>query len=88
MTGWAHFALFALLALAAALAMVRLLRGPSVPDRVVALDLLAAIGAGTCALTAVVSSKTVFLDVAMLLALISFVGTVAFARFVEWRGRQ
>jgi multicomponent Na+:H+ antiporter subunit F len=87
-TGWAHFALFALLALAAALAMVRLLRGPSVPDRVVALDLLAAIGAGTCALTAVVSSKTVFLDVAMLLALISFVGTVAFARFVEWRGRQ
>jgi multisubunit Na+/H+ antiporter MnhF subunit len=30
----------------------------------------------------------VFLDVAMLLALISFVGTVAFARFVEWRGRQ
>lgn len=80
-------ALFAALATAAALALVRLALGPSLPDRVVALDLVAAIGVAVCALAAIAYDRAVFLDVAMLLALISFVGTVAFARYLEWRGR-
>lgn len=88
MTVWAVAVLFGLLALAAVLAFARLVLGPSIPDRVVALDLLAAIGVAICALAAVAFERLVFLDVAMLLALIAFVGTVAFARFVEWRGRR
>jgi len=79
--------LLAVLAVAAALAMVRLARGPSLPDRVVALDLIAAVGVAICAVAAMAFELAVFLDVAMLLALISFVGTVAFARYLEWRGR-
>ena len=79
--------LLAALALAAVLALVRLIRGPSLPDRVVALDLIAVIGVAICGLAALAWKLTVFLDVALLLALISFVGTVAFARYLEWRGR-
>lgn len=80
-------ALFAALAVAVLLAFVRFVRGPSLPDRVVALDLIAAVGVAVCGLAAVAFERAVFLDVAMLLALISFVGTVAFARYLEWRGR-
>ena len=65
------------------LAAVRLIRGPSLPDRVVALDLISILVAGTIAIYAIASSQAVFLDVATILALIGFLGTVAFARYIE-----
>jgi multicomponent Na+:H+ antiporter subunit F len=73
------------LALAAVLGFVRLLRGPSLPDRVVAFDLLATVGVGISAVYSMAYNQPVFLDVAVVLALISFVGTVAFARYIEER---
>jgi len=87
MSGTVVLVLLALLAGAAALAFVRLALGPSLPDRVVALDLIAAVGVAVCGVAAVAFDRAVFLDVAMLVAMISFVGTVAFARYLEWRGR-
>lgn len=74
-----------LLVLAAVLGFVRLLRGPSLPDRVVAFDLLATVGVGISAVYSMAHNQPVFLDVAVVLALISFVGTVAFARYIEQR---
>ena len=65
------------------LAVVRLIRGPSLPDRVVALDLISILVAGTTAIYAVATGEAVFLDVATILALIAFLGTVAFARYIE-----
>lgn len=79
--------LLGLLAVSAVLAFVRLALGGSLPDRVVALDLVAAVGVAMCGVYAVLRGRPVFLDVAMLLALISFIGTVGFARYLEWRGR-
>ena len=73
------------LALAAVLGFVRLLRGPSRPDRVVAFDTLATGGVGISAVYSMAHNQPVFLDVAVVLALISFVGTVAFARYIEKR---
>ncbi|MGB5923453.1 MAG: cation:proton antiporter [Syntrophobacteria bacterium] len=73
------------LALAAVVGFVRLLRGPSLPDRVVAFDLLATVGVGISAVYSMAHNQPVFLDVAVVLALISFVGTVAFARYIEKR---
>jgi multicomponent Na+:H+ antiporter subunit F len=73
------------LALALLPAFVRLLRGPSLPDRVVALDLIMAIAVGMSALYATMHEEPAFLDVAILIALISFVGTVAFAHYIERR---
>lgn len=71
-----------MLSVALFLAFIRLARGPSLPDRVVALDLMATISVGWIALYAVMSNEPVFLDVALVLALIAFLGTVGFAYFV------
>jgi multicomponent Na+:H+ antiporter subunit F len=69
------------------LAFFRLYRGPSLPDRVVALDLIAALVVGTFAVYSVIVDQPVFIDAAIVLALIIFLGTVAFARYTERRGR-
>jgi multicomponent Na+:H+ antiporter subunit F len=76
-----------LLSLAIIMTFVRLVRGPSLPDRVVALDLMATIGIGFIAVYAVATDQPVFLDVGTVLALISFLGTVAFARYIERRAK-
>jgi multicomponent Na+:H+ antiporter subunit F len=65
------------------LAFYRLVRGPSTPDRVVALDLMALIVVGFIATYAVATEQPVLLDAAIVLALISFLSTVAFARYLE-----
>lgn len=75
-----------LLALAALCAAARALRGPTVPDRVVALDLLATVGLGMACSWAIGAGETALLDAALVLALLAFLGTVAFARYLERQG--
>jgi multicomponent Na+:H+ antiporter subunit F len=72
-----------LLALALAVAFVRVVRGPSAPDRVVALDLIAGVAVGMIAVYSAVTGEPELLRVAMALALISFLGTVAVAHYLE-----
>jgi multicomponent Na+:H+ antiporter subunit F len=72
-----------MLAVAILLAFVRLLRGPTLPDRVVAMDLVGILIVGLIVVGAAASREQVFLDVAIVIALISFVGTVAYARYLE-----
>ena len=74
------------LALAAVLAVLRLVRGPSVPDRVVALDNLLLVVVGGIATGAAATGDGAFLAVLVAVALLGFVGTVTVARFVERRG--
>jgi multicomponent Na+:H+ antiporter subunit F len=80
------FVLLTVLALPLVMAFARLLRGPSLPDRVVALDLIMTIGVAVIAVYAVATRQAVFLDVAIVVALVSFLGTVAFARYIEKGG--
>jgi multicomponent Na+:H+ antiporter subunit F len=70
------------------LAFVRLVRGPSLPDRVVALDLIGVIAVGVIAAYDILTEQPVLLDAATVVALVSFLGTVAFAHYVERRGRD
>lgn len=72
-----------LLGVASVLALVRIARGPSLPDRVVALDLLVALGLGIIAAYAAATGQAVLLDIALVLSLVSFLGTVAFAYYLE-----
>jgi len=74
-----------LLSLSLILAFVRLVRGPSLPDRVLALDIAITMAMGIIAVYAVQNNQPVFLDVALILALLSFLGTVAFAYYIERR---
>lgn len=78
----ASIAMF-MLSLAMILAFIRLVIGPTLPDRVVALDLIAILAVGIIADYDIATNDTVFLDVAVVLALIAFLSTVAFARYVE-----
>lgn len=74
--------------LALLLAFVRLARGPSLPDRVVALDLIGLIALGIIACYDIVTEQPVLLDAATVVALVAFLGTVAFARYIQQRGRN
>lgn len=67
------------------LAFTRLLRGPNLPDRVIALDILSVLGIGIIVAFAIATDQPVFIDVASVLALVSFLGTVAFAAYIERR---
>jgi len=67
------------------LAFVRLARGPSLPDRVVALDMMTVTLVAFCGLYGIFTAVPAFLDVALIVALIGFLGTVALARFAERR---
>lgn len=70
---------------AALSASYRLLIGPTAADRVIALDLLFAVGVVFCLCAALVSGSVAFLDVAIGLSLVGFVGTIAWARLIELR---
>lgn len=74
---------FGFLIAAMIVAFIRLVRGPSLPARVVALDLMGSLAVGIIAVYSVATKQAIFLDVAIVLALIGFLGTVAFAYFVE-----
>jgi multicomponent Na+:H+ antiporter subunit F len=78
----------ALVGVAVLLAFVRLVRGPDLANRVVAVDLLSGLGVGIAGAAAVLSGDPVYLDVALVLALIAFLGTVAFARYAEQGGDE
>jgi multicomponent Na+:H+ antiporter subunit F len=79
---------YLLLSLALLLAFVRLVRGPSLPDRVVALELLASLTVGFIAVSVVASGRAPFLEVAMVLALTAFLAAVGFARYLEKGGHR
>jgi multicomponent Na+:H+ antiporter subunit F len=65
------------------LAMVRLVRGPSLPDRVVALDLITMLGLGMLAVYSMSTDRTAYLDVGIVLTLVTFIATISFAYFIE-----
>jgi multicomponent Na+:H+ antiporter subunit F len=81
-----HTILFVMINAALLLAFFRLARGPSLPDRIVALDLISSLVIGDIAVYAVATDQSVYLDIALVLALIAFLGTVAFAYYVERGG--
>jgi len=68
------------------LCLLRLLRGRSLADRVVALDALLLVVVSGIAVMAVRRDSDTFLNVLVVTALVSFIGTVTVARFIERRG--
>ncbi len=68
-----------ILTVAITLVFIRLVRGPSLPDRVVALDLMTTLGIAVVAVYAIGTDQAIFIDVATVIAMVSFLGTIAFA---------
>lgn len=88
-TLWSPFGVATLLlTIALLLAFSRLVRGPTVPDRVISLDLMASLVVGLLLLTAAQYTILAIVDIALVLALLAFLGTVAFASLIERRTRR
>jgi len=71
-----------ILSVAFLLTVYRVVAGPTLPDRVLALDMLVAIAIGFIAVIAIKTGFTLYIDIAISLGLVGFLATVAFARFI------
>ena len=65
------------------IAVIRLIKGPTLPDRIVAMDLIGVLAVGFIVVLAASSAVPVTLDAAIVIALIGFVSTVAYATYVD-----
>lgn len=82
---WATMIALVVLALALGLSIVRILIGPTLPDRVLALDLMTLVAMGFVGAIAVRTGLSLYLDIAIALALLGFLATVALARYIMLR---
>lgn len=76
-----------LLTLSFLLTIVRIVRGPTLPDRILGLDMLVAAAIGYIAVIGIKTGYTLYVDIAIALGLVGFLATVAFARFILVRGQ-
>lgn len=77
-----------ILVLAMGLAAYRALRGPGFAVRILSLDLFSALVLGQILLLGLLSGRVLYFDVAIIIAVISFLATLAFARYLEFRWRE
>ena len=82
------YVILPMLTLSTILVFIRFLKGPSIADRVISFDLIVIVGLGTIAVTSMLTNQSTFLDVAMVVALIGFLSTVAFSYYLEKRQRN
>ncbi|MDV6378485.1 Na(+)/H(+) antiporter subunit F1 [Sporosarcina sp. GW1-11] len=75
-----------LFALTILVAVIRIILGPSLPDRVVALDVIGVNLIATIAVVSVMMNTKAFLEAILILGILSFIGTIAFSKFIE-RGK-
>ncbi|MBW6489861.1 MAG: hypothetical protein K0B15_01585 [Lentimicrobium sp.] len=80
---WVSITALTMLSAAMLLALYRLAKGPSLPDRIVALDLIASLSIGFTVVFAIYTGQVRYLDIAAIVALVIFIGTVAYATYLK-----
>jgi multicomponent Na+:H+ antiporter subunit F len=88
MNAWVIDIVYLILSLSLLMAFIRLARGPSLPDRVVALELIASIVVGMIGIHAIDTGVDAYIDIAIVLALTAFLAAIGFARFVQVKGQH
>ena len=68
------------------LCLYRIGKGPTAPDRTVAIDIFGTLIVGFCAIFGIIWRKDFYMNVALAWAMLSFIGTVALAKYLEGRG--
>ncbi len=76
---------FAALMAGSAMCLYRIAKGPTAPDRTVAIDILGTLVVGFCCLMGLWTGQDYYMNIAIAWALISFVGTLALAKYLEGR---
>ncbi|MER0238754.1 cation:proton antiporter [Fulvimarina sp. MAC8] len=77
-----------LMGLSFLLTTVRIIIGPTLPDRVLGLDMLTSVSIGFIALIGINTGFTLYVDIAIALGLVGFLATIAFSRFILARGQS
>ncbi|MBO1911430.1 Na(+)/H(+) antiporter subunit F1, partial [Microvirga sp. 3-52] len=72
-----------LFAIAIGMAVLRIILGPSMPDRVLALDVIGVNLIASIAVISVLMNTKAFLEVILILGILSFIGTIAYSKFIE-----
>ena len=85
---WAVQIALVILSVAFLATVFKVIKGPTLPDRILALDMLVATAIGFIAAIGIKTGFTLYLDIAITLGLVGFLATVAFSRFVLTRGRS
>ncbi len=83
-----YFIILPALSISVLLVFIRFFRGPSISDRVIAVDLLVTIGIGIIAIYSILTHQPTFLDIALILALIGFLATVAYSYYIQIRKKR
>ncbi len=63
--------------------LYRIFRGPTAPDRIVAIDILGILIVGFCAVLGIPTGRSWYMDIGIAWALQSFIATIAFAKYIE-----
>jgi len=77
---------YIILLLSVFLCLYRVGRGPTAPDRTVAIDIMGTVVVGFCALLSIVTGYDFYMNIGIAWALLSFIGTIALAKHIEGRG--
>jgi multicomponent Na+:H+ antiporter subunit F len=80
---WVDYIVFSLVGLGLIFTVIRLLLGPNLSDRIVSLDTFNMIVIGLIALLALLMNSNLYLDIAIIYAVLAFLETIVFARYLE-----
>lgn len=83
-----YFIILPTLALSILMVFIRFVIGPTISDRIVAVDLVVTIGIGFIAVYSILTDQPTFLDIALIFGLIAFLGTVAYSTYLEKRKKK
>lgn len=78
-----HFIIYVIFSISTLMVLYRIAIGPSMADRVIAMDILLTIAICFVLLFAVTTKQAAYLDVAIIIAIIGFLGTIAFSYFIN-----
>ncbi len=81
---WPSIVMLVLL-FSAFLCLYRIGKGPTAPDRTVAIDILGTLMVGFCAILTLTTGKGFYMNIGITWALLSFIGTIALAKYLEGR---
>ncbi len=84
MMEWIDFTLYFMIALVA-LCLYRVIKGPSVADRVVAIDIIGIIVVGICVVLSIKTEKAFLIDIGIAWIILSFIGTLTMAKYLGRR---
>ena len=77
---------FGVLLACCSMCLYRVSSGPTAPDRTVAIDVLGVVMVGFCAILSLLTGKDLYINIAIVWSMLSFIGTLALAKFLEGKG--